>query len=418
MMRCKLSLIELLCVCVFLSQLHGCGPVKTASAKPEAPAKVTNEPKEDALSTVELPEITVKRLGIEVADVEMQSFPRYRTYGGEVMLPTGSTVIVSASCAGMLKSPPNSKLIKAGTSVVDKQPILTLQPLALSPSEKTAVAVALANLATQKADVDGQVAVAQTQVEAASINQRRQERQVKEGTGSAKALDDAKAQLAQAEKTLEAAQARKKTIDQIQIQDETSEDLPPMIVEAPQSGILRLMHHLPGEMVTAGTPLFEVIQADTLWVRVPVYVGETREIAPAKPAEVGDMSSRPGEKRKQAAPIAAPPTATPLASTVDYYYEIANDGMAFWPGQRVSVDLPLNGDADQRAVPWSAVVTDIHGGEWVYEQTGERKYVRRRVQIKNKIGNWAILEQGPAVGAKVVVVGVAEMFGTEFGFGK
>jgi len=42
----------------------------------------------------------------------------------------------------------------------------------------------------------------------------------------------------------------------------------------------------------------------------------------------------------------------------------------------------------------------------------------RRVEILRVEGDLAILARGPAPGTAVVVVGVAELFGTEFGTGK
>ncbi len=61
---------------------------------------------------------------------------------------------------------------------------------------------------------------------------------------------------------------------------------------------------------------------------------------------------------------------------------------------------------------------DIYGGTWVYERTAEHVYVRRRVEVPYVVDGWAVLSAGPPAGAAVVTAGVAELFGTEFGFGK
>ena len=98
--------------------------------------------------------------------------------------------------------------------------------------------------------------------------------------------------------------------------------------------------------------------------------------------------------------------------------KLLNIGQNWRPGQRVSVELPLQNDVEQRVLPWSAVVQDIHGGHWVYEQIQEHTFVRRRVQIQRVTDSWAVMDQGPPVGTIVVITGVAEIFGTEFGFGK
>jgi len=79
------------------------------------------------------------------------------------------------------------------------------------------------------------------------------------------------------------------------------------------------------------------------------------------------------------------------------------------------VTLELRGDEESLVVPWSAVVHDVHGGEWVYESTAPHVFVRRRVQVRSVVGSDAALASGPSVGASIVVAGAAELFGVEFG---
>lgn len=398
---CALGLI--LCVA-------GCQKATPALPKPSPPAKVSAVVKEDQLTTVELTEAAEKRLGIETTTIGNQSLKRHRTYGGEIMLPVGATVVVSAPVAGKLQIPTDGNVPKVGALVKEKQPVLSLFPL-LSPAERI-------TLATQLADTEGQVQQAETQVKANKIALERAEQQAKSGVGLGKTLDDAKAQMILSEKALQAALSRKKVLDATRMDGELNPDQSPFIIDAPQKGIIRSMTVMPNEIVTAGAVLFEVMNTDSLWVRVPVYVGESNDVATDQPAEVGELASRPGQDRVTAQPIAAPPTATPLASTVDIYYQVANPEGLFRPGQRVSVQVPLSGDVEQRAIPWSAVVQDIYGGHWIYERTAEHRFVRRRIQVKQVVGTWAILQQGPPNGTTIAISGVAELFGTEFGFGK
>jgi hypothetical protein len=69
-------------------------------------------------------------------------------------------------------------------------------------------------------------------------------------------------------------------------------------------------------------------------------------------------------------------------------------------------------------VPWPAIVFDIHGGAWVYEKAADHRYVRRRVQLDHTFAGIAYLASSPASGTPIVVEGVAELLGTEFGAGK
>src|SRR5262249_22658721 len=114
----------------------------------------------------------------------------------------------------------------------------------------------------------------------------------------------------------------------------------------------------------------------------------------------------------------APPTATLLAATVDLYYELANPEGRLRPGERMTVQVKLQDKPEQAVVPWSAVMHDIHGGTWLYENTAANTYVRRRIQVRYVVDDQAALENAPPAGAQVVTAGAVELFGTEFGFAK
>ena len=167
----------------------------------------------------------------------------------------------------------------------------------------------------------------------------------------------------------------------------------------------------------APAALFEIASLKSIWVRVPVYAGDVGSIDRRQPAKVHNLGDSPGSPILSARPIDAPPTANASASTVDLYYQLPVSGV-FRPGQKVGVTLSVVGAQESLVVPHSAIVRDVHGGEWVYESVGPRQYVRRRVEVRNVTGSVAVLVRGPAAGTQVVITGAAELFGTEFGTGK
>jgi RND family efflux transporter MFP subunit len=399
---------------------------KSASEKPAPPSKVATPVKEDQLNTIVLTPRAEQRLGIQLAPVEIKRVRQVRTYGGEVALPTGAAVIVSAPVSGTLQPPVTGagKMPKVGDVLLEHQPLLQLLPMlsperaVLTPSERLRMAEARNTVATSRIDAAGQVDQANVQVEAAKVALERAQRLLREQAGSVRTVDEAQAQMSLALKSQAAALARKKLLDNIELDHDSPGTLQPLVIEAPHAGILRVTHALPGEVVAAGAPLFEVIDPDPIWIRVPVYAGELSELDADQPAQVGSLTFKSTDKWLTAPPASAPPTATALSSTVDLYYELPNPNAAWRPGQKVSVQLAVKGPAESRCLPWSAVVHDIQGGGWVYENTAAQTYVRRRVEVRNVLDDLAVLENGPAVGTKVVIEGVAELFGTEFGFGK
>ena len=368
---------------------------------PAPPANVTQVLKEDAINTITLQPEAVAKLGLETSEVVRKSMPRARQYGGEVMVPMGKSVIVSAPLGGTLKAA-EAGMPRPGQPVKKGQVVFEFLPL-LSPEGKV-------NLATLRIEADGQVKSAEAQVASATIVRDRARQVFQSEAGSRRMVDEAQALLDVAVKTLEAATARRNLLEKVGGGFESG-TAAPIPIEAPEAGVLRTVSALPGQTVPSGAALFEVVNLDRVWVRVPIYVGELTQIDADKPALVGELSARSGETAHPAKPVAAPPTANATAGTADLYFTLDNRTTRYRPGQRVAVQLTPGRRGGSLTVPWSAVVHDIHGGSWVYEQTGERVYARKRVLVPRHGATPS--RHGAHARNKVVTAGAAELFGTE-----
>lgn len=383
-------------------------PTATKADKPASAATIDKVVKEDDLNAITLTEEAEKRLGLKLGAVQKKAVRRTRVYGGEVTIPVGKTILVAAPLGGTLKAPPDRQA-KAGQPVKAGDHIFLLLPL-LTPDSK-------ATLTASLADADGQVNNAKTQVEFNAIALDRAKSVLKEGIGSQKQVDEAQAPLELAKKTLEAANARRTILAKV-IGEADAGSAAQIPIDAPQDGILRSVSALAGQTVPSGAALFEIVDLSTVWVRVPLPVGDLDGIDRTESVQIGKLSAPSGTGLAFAKPVTAPPSANPLSATVDAFYEMPNAGGNLTPGQRLGVTIPLADAKESPTVPWSAVVFDIHGGTWVYEQTASRRYVRRRVVVRYTVGEDAVLASGPAMGTKVVLTGVQELFGAETGFVK
>lgn len=395
-----------------------------AKSKPEVNhSKTTHSLHESDLNIIELSSEAVRRLALKVHTLETRSMPRSRSYGAEVVLPTGAAVIVSAPLSGTIRNPKAGDFPQVGQPVCQGEalleflPILTPERAVLTPSERIRVAESKLAVAQAQIDAEGQHQQARVQVEAAQIALARAQRLFNESVGTKQAVDDAQAQLELAKESLVAAKARKSLVDNISLQEDAGK-LEPFPIESPLSGIVRATQVQPGQMVAAGAALFEVMNDQDMWIKVPVYVGDLHELDRKQSARLTPLNGRQSQKDVIAKPVALPPTAMPLSASVDLYYEVANSDHRFRPGQKVAANLPLTAKAEIKAVPWSAIVYDIYGGQWVYEQVGPNQYARRRVEVGWSNGGWAALLHGPDVGCQIVTAGAAELMGTEFGFAK
>ena len=262
-------------------------------------------------------------------------------------------------------------LIMPQTAATNGATIFSILP-ALAPAE-------LIRVAEAQIDADSQIDRAKVQLDATTVTHERAVKLLAEKAGSSRAADEARAQVFLAESTVRAARARRDLL---------------------------------------GAPVLDISNLKQFWVRVPVYVGDVTRLDTGANAQVGNLSPAAGAKTQVAKPVQAPPSANAAASTVDFFYELANDGSTFRLGQKVGVSIPWRDGEESLVVPWSAVTHDINGGTWVYENTAPQTFVRRRVQVRHVVGTEAVLESGPKVGTKVVSVAVAELFGTEFGIGQ
>lgn len=380
--------------------------------KPPGPAAVDKVVKETDLNTVTLTEKAEERIGLTVAAVEKKDVRRARVYGGEVTVPVGRAIPVAAPLGGELEAP-SGGMPEAGRTVRKGDVVVLLKPL-LSPEAKITMAANLAN-------AEGQLKTTGERLKNAEIALSRAKNAFATATGSKAQVETAQGNYDEAHEGYEAAKLNREVLAKV-LSDFDKGTAAPIPLTAPQAGILRVVSARPGQTVPSGAALFEVADLSTVWVRVPLPVGDVDSIDHTAAVQVGRLTAPTPKALASGKPVAAPPSANPLAGTVDLFYEVPNAESALSPGQRVGVTVPFAQSAASRTVPWSAVVFDVHGGTWVFERVGPHTYARRRAVVAYTVGNDAVLkDENPkelAVGAMVVTKGVQELFGAETGFVK
>src|SRR5439155_21878409 len=120
----------------------GCKPAATKAAPPTPPAKVAAVAQEGKLNDIVLTQEAEDRLGITYASIEMKPVSRVRSYGGEIALPPGASLIISAPVGGKLEAASSGNVPTVGMLVSANQPMFLLTPLlspereVLTPAEK------------------------------------------------------------------------------------------------------------------------------------------------------------------------------------------------------------------------------------------------------------------------------------------
>ncbi len=266
--------------------------------------------------------------------------------------------------------------VPAQTGVAKSRPdngqsVLAILPL-LSPAEQL-------RLAQAQIDADGQVEQAKVQLNGAKQSLQRAEQMQADKVGTGRGVDDARVQVNLAENGLQTAKLRRELL---------------------------------------GPALLATTNPTEVWVRVAVYAGDLAKLDTHKEALISILGDSLNSTSMKALPIKAPPSANAAAATLDVFYKLSNRDGAFRLGQRVKVGIPMQANASELTLPWSAIVYDIEGGTWVYQQIAPLVYQRRRVQVQRVVDNLAAVSGDITEGSNVVITGVAELFGTEFGIGK
>ena len=171
---------------------------EAAPAKKEAPAHVEAPKPEGELTTVKLSQDAVKRLGIETVVVKIDTVAMTRALGGEVTVPEGRAVTVTAPVAGTVSVAPG---MQPGARVTRGARLMTLTPLASSDRD-------------QSIEARRAVDAAQADAEASRLRLQRLEQLLKDGAASVRSVEEARAQLQVNDAALNAARERLNAINQ------------------------------------------------------------------------------------------------------------------------------------------------------------------------------------------------------------
>ena len=71
-------------------------------------------------------------------------------------------------------------------------------------------------------------------------------------------------------------------------------------------------------------------------------------------------------------------------------------------------------NGQETVIPFSAVIYDAEGNTYAYTAPEPLTFVRQEIEIDHMDGDSAVLSDGPSAGTKVVTVGTALVYGTEF----
>lgn len=376
-------------------------PVAAGAVTTKSPADIENPVKEASLTTITLTEKAESRLGIETAVAISKQLPSVLQQGGLIIAIPGRDIIVTAPVTGTIHYMESGGSVLVGKEVKKNEAVMDLYPL--PPEEDIIIA---------REDVT----IKEAAYKAALEQFNREKMLLSKNASSEKSFEAAEAALAAARGELNTAKTRLRMLDG-EIDTGGGESTRFKIL-SPFTGVIQEVYAGSGQAVSASSPLFKVAGQDPVWVRVPVYVGDLADIDRGQNATILPMGRSDNKGLMEASPVNGPPTSTISNATSDLFYQLANSSGKFRIGEKVMVNIPKQTGSACCVVPYAAIVYDIYGGSWVYVKTAPQAYTRLRVEVSHVVGGQAVLTRGLEAGSDVVVAGVAELFGTEFGGGK
>ena len=310
----------------------------------------------------------------------------------------GAQITVTAPVAGTLGA--DGRRAAVGAHVEKGQVVLTLVPLA--PAERDV-----------RIEAERAVAEAVGRQEMAAKRAERARQLARDGSGSQRAAEEAQADLAVADAALKAAR------DRLALAARGVSASGAIPLDAPHAG--------------AAAHAARDARADRQRRRAAVRPGRrsTRSGCECRSTPATSTPSIDGRRPKSCrsarrrareawpprpSPPRRPPMPRPPASISSTASPIAIGRCS--PGSGSPSACRCAPEQDSLVVPRAAVLYDAFGGTWVYEARDGGVFVRQRVALADLVGDTAVLRQGPPPGTRVVTVGAAELFGTEFGVGK
>ena len=343
-----------------------------------------------------------EKIGLRTHKVESRTIAETLPATGWFVSVPGDEVIIKASASGFVltsSATESNPFPLLGAKVKQREELAVLNVF-LSPQEQ-------AQLVALKEDADSAIEQAQVTVRLIG-DQLERYRTAKESISGARLVElqelHDKAQAAYRE--------AKDKLPYLPIEPYRAQlGLQPFNIESPISGRITAVHVAQRQFVTAGDPLWTVSDWSQLWLRVPVFEADLPRLSKEGPAQF----SLPGDPAAHVAlPIRATQPSDPARRTIDRFYRVDNTAGAWRPGQAAAVAIPTDVASERLVVPYSAVLWDAQGGNWLYVRSGDDEFLRQRVELGRRLETDVVIERGVKKNDEVVVEGAQTLYGEEF----
>lgn len=179
----------------------------------------------------------------------------------------------------------------------------------------------------------------------------------------------------------------------------SSDDGGRVTVRAPVGGVIAERRITPGSRVEAGAPLFTIVDASVVWLRVNVPAAQAPNVSRSSGVEFQVEGSPRTYKARRVISVGS--VIDSLSRTVPLLFEVANPDGSLKVGANARVAVRTGRRERGVTIPASAVL-DEDGRPIAYVQPEGESFEKRELILAGREGGRALVRSGLAAGERVV----------------
>jgi RND family efflux transporter MFP subunit len=320
-------------------------------------------------------------LGVKIETIESIDKAWGLRYPAKVEVPNAQLRVLSTPFAGMTEA----LLVAEGDQVTKGQVVAVIQ-------------------STELLEKLGDYLDAQSQLNLASSEYKRDTQLSKEGIISERRLLETRARYTrartaadQARQTLEYAGFDKQSLARIEKQRKLSSRLE---LRATQDGVVLKQMVSPGEQLEALAPVFHIARLSPLWLEIHLPLDRVSAISPGMEVRVAGLEI-------QGKVLTIGRMVHDADQGVMVRAEVADESGQLRPGQYVQIEIAQTGEGRRYRIPRSSLVRN-EGESMVFVEMGD-SYVAKTVEIVAEQASKVIIRGDIDPGTRIVVSGTSAL---------
>jgi cobalt-zinc-cadmium efflux system membrane fusion protein len=372
----------------------------------QEPAAAAVERPSDAAGAVKFLMEQQWAIRMKLAQAEPRAIARQITAVGRVVPAAGRHAVVAPPVGGIIAG----AMPRLGQAVTRGQAIALLRQT-LTAAETSQMAASDAQLRIEHTRLEAErrrlaEAVTEAQVRArhARTEVERAQRLFAAKAYSQRQVETAETESRAADSILAAAMAQREALQAVAAPP--SGAAATFTVHAPIAGVVVKVSKTSGEQVASGEAMMEIVDAETVWVEVPMFERDLHRIARGTRATFSLPAAPDTEFTGRVVDLGA--VINPQTRAATLVFEVPNTSRALRIGIQVNARLDAGETVQALMVPRESVL-EAEGKRIVYVLLSGEEFQRREIVVGDEYGDRVAVLSGLKAGERVVTQGAYQL---------